>query len=65
MATVKWRLEATWIKSPSCDFGCPCDFWVPPTRHSGDGMFAMKVDQSSNCHKSLAHVAQTERGLTR
>lgn len=45
MATVKWRLEGKWIKNCNCAPGCPCDFWAPPTHHSCEGMFAMKVDK--------------------
>jgi hypothetical protein len=46
-ATVKWRLEGKWVKNCNCAPGCPCDFWAPPTHHSCQGMFCMKVDKGS------------------
>ena len=45
MATIKWRLKGTWLKNCSCNPGCPCDFWAPPTHHKCEGMLGMHVDE--------------------
>ncbi len=56
MASIKWRLEGKWIKNCSCDFGCPCDFWAPPSHHKCEGMFAMKVDNGYYDKTNMAGV---------
>src|SRR2546427_9189687 len=45
MATIKWRLKGKWLKNCSCNPGCPCDFWAPPTHHKCEGMLGMHVDE--------------------
>lgn len=39
----KWHMEGNWIKTCSCDPGCPCDFNSNPTHHYCEGLFAMEV----------------------
>jgi len=38
-----WRLKVQYNKNCSCDPGCPCDFWAPPTRHYCEGFNAMHI----------------------
>ena len=38
-----WRLKVQYNKTCSCDPGCPCDFWAPPTRHFCEGFNAMHI----------------------
>ena len=45
MAMIKWRPKGTWLKNCSCNPGCPCDFWAPPTHHKCEGMLGMHVDE--------------------
>lgn len=39
----KWHMEGNWLKSCSCDPGCPCDFNSEPTHHYCEGLFAMEI----------------------
>jgi hypothetical protein len=38
-----WKLKVQYTKNCSCDPGCPCDFWAPPTRHFCEGFNAMHI----------------------
>jgi hypothetical protein len=44
MAT-DWRLKGEWIKSCSCDYGCPCDFNARPTQGWCKGFMGMHVTE--------------------
>lgn len=39
----EWRMKGEYIKNCNCAFGCPCDFWAPPTHHKCEGMSAMRI----------------------
>jgi len=43
MPTTDWRLKGEWLKSCSCDYGCPCDFNARPTQGWCKGLLAMHV----------------------
>jgi len=38
-----WKFRAEYVKNCSCAFGCPCDFWAPPTLHKCEGMCAFNI----------------------
>ncbi len=38
-----WRMKGEYLKNCGCAFGCPCDFWAEPTRHSCDGISGMRI----------------------
>lgn len=40
-----WRMKGDYLKTCSCAFGCPCDFWVAPTHHLCEGLIGMKIGQ--------------------
>jgi hypothetical protein len=42
MAT-EWMMKGEYVKNCSCAYGCPCDFWAPPTHHYCQGMCAMRI----------------------
>jgi hypothetical protein len=44
MAT-DWRMKGQYLKNCSCDPGCPCDFWAPPTRGNCHGCNGMKITE--------------------
>lgn len=50
----EWHLEGNWLKTCSCDPGCPCDFNADPTHHYCEGMFAMEVTDGQYGDVSLA-----------
>ena len=29
--TPKWNFQADYLQACNCDYGCPCEFWAPPT----------------------------------
>jgi hypothetical protein len=43
MANTDWSLKGEWIKSCSCDYGCPCDFNAKPTQGWCKGLVAMRI----------------------
>ncbi|HKZ89692.1 MAG TPA: DUF1326 domain-containing protein [Thermoplasmata archaeon] len=43
MAGTKWNLEAEFIQSCNCDYGCPCNFNALPTRSNCEALIAYKV----------------------
>jgi hypothetical protein len=45
MSDIDWRLKGEWIKSCSCDYGCPCDFNARPTQGWCKGLVAMHVTE--------------------
>ncbi|HEU5017887.1 MAG TPA: DUF1326 domain-containing protein [Pseudolabrys sp.] len=45
MAGIDWRLKGEWLKSCSCDYGCPCDFNARPTQGWCKGLLAMNVSE--------------------
>lgn len=45
MPNTDWRLKGEWVKSCSCDYGCPCDFNARPTQGWCKGLVAMHVTQ--------------------
>ena len=45
MPNTDWRLKGEWLKSCSCDYGCPCDFNAPPTHGWCKGLLGMHVTQ--------------------
>lgn len=40
-----WRLKGEWLKSCTCNYGCPCDFNAPPTQGWCKGLLGMHVTQ--------------------
>jgi hypothetical protein len=46
MAT-DWQIEGPYVKSCSCDPGCPCDFNANPTHGSCEGIAAMHIDEGA------------------
>lgn len=40
-----WSMRGEYVKSCSCDAGCPCEFWSPPTRHWCRGMGCMRISE--------------------
>lgn len=45
MADPIWKMKGQWLKSCSCDYGCPCDFNAKPTNTVCEGMLGMKIDE--------------------
>jgi len=43
MAT-EWKMDGPYLKSCSCDPGCPCDFNQHPTQGHCEGIAVMKVE---------------------
>ena len=41
----KWYLEADYLQSCNCDYGCPCEFSAPPTMGFCHGMGAWKIER--------------------
>lgn len=41
-----WRLKGEWLKSCSCDYGCPCDFNARPTQGWCKGLLGMHVTKA-------------------
>jgi hypothetical protein len=39
----KWKMLGQYLKTCSCDPGCPCDFWADPTHHVCEGFNAMHI----------------------
>lgn len=39
-----WEMRGVYFKSCNCAYGCPCDFWAPPTNGLCEGMSGMLVD---------------------
>jgi len=44
---IEWMMRGEYVKNCSCQPGCPCDFWAPPTHHHCTGMFAMRIRQGN------------------
>ncbi len=36
-------MRGEYLKNCGCAFGCPCDFWAAPTRHTCDGISGMRI----------------------
>jgi hypothetical protein len=45
MPDTDWRLKGEWLKSCSCDYGCPCDFNARPTQGWCKGLLGMHVTE--------------------
>jgi hypothetical protein len=45
MPNTDWRLKGEWLKSCSCNYGCPCDFNAPPTQGWCKGLLGMHVTE--------------------
>ena len=41
----KWFLEADFLQSCNCDFGCPCEFSAPPTQGYCEGMVGYRINK--------------------
>jgi hypothetical protein len=45
MSAGTWRLKGEWLKSCSCDYGCPCDFNARPTQGWCKGLLGLHVTE--------------------
>ncbi|MCZ6658600.1 MAG: DUF1326 domain-containing protein [Gammaproteobacteria bacterium] len=45
MTDTPWRIEGKMLEYCSCDFGCPCESQVPPSRGHCDGVFGITIDK--------------------
>ncbi len=45
MTHIDWQLKGEWLKSCSCDYGCPCDFNARPTHGNCQGLLGMRIEQ--------------------
>ncbi len=52
-AKVKWSIEADYIQSCNCDYGCPCEFEAPPTQGHCDGIGAWRIKRGKYGSVSL------------
>ncbi|MEO5721889.1 MAG: DUF1326 domain-containing protein [Chthoniobacterales bacterium] len=41
----KWFLDADYLQSCNCDYGCPCEFSAPPTTGFCEGMGAWRIER--------------------
>jgi hypothetical protein len=46
MAT-KWSMQGTLLGACSCDWGCPCSFDAPPTRHFCEGGYVWHIEKGN------------------
>jgi hypothetical protein len=44
-AKVKWFLEADFLQSCNCDYGCPCEFSAPPTEGFCEGVVGYRINR--------------------
>src|SRR5438552_1336486 len=42
---VNWSLEADYLKSCNCNYGCPCEFEAPPTMGFCEGIGVWRITQ--------------------
>jgi hypothetical protein len=56
MAT-KWSMQGTLLGACSCDWGCPCSFDAPPTRHFCEGGYVWQIDKGNLGEVPLAGLA--------
>lgn len=40
----QWSIEADYIQSCNCDYGCPCEFEAPPTYGHCEGILAYRIN---------------------
>ncbi len=43
----QWRMEAEYIQSCNCDYGCPCNFNALPTNENCEALVAYKIKQGN------------------
>lgn len=45
MAYVDWIIKGTKVSSCNCNYGCPCEFYLPPTHGRCEGAEALSIDE--------------------
>ncbi len=45
MAYVDWMIKGNKVSSCNCNYGCPCEFYAPPTYGKCEGAEAMQIDE--------------------
>lgn len=43
----KWSMEADYLQTCNCDYGCPCEFEAPPTMGYCQGLGAYRIKKGS------------------
>ena len=45
MAYVDWMIKGSKISACNCDYGCPCQFYAPPTQETCEGVDVMEIEE--------------------
>jgi hypothetical protein len=53
MAAAKWSIEADYLQSCNCDYGCPCEFEAPPTMGFCEGAGIYRITRGKYGDVSL------------
>ena len=56
----KWNMEAEYIQSCNCDWGCPCNFDALPTHGSCEALVAYRVKKGKFGETKLDGVVFAE-----
>src|SRR5260370_18364047 len=60
----KWNMEAEYIQSCNCDWGCPCNFDALPTHGSSEALVAYRANREKFRDTKL-HARVFAEGLWR
>ncbi len=45
MAYVDWQIKGSKISACNCNYGCPCQFYAPPTYDKCEGLDVLEIDK--------------------
>ena len=45
MSYIDWMISGMSISNCNCDYGCPCQFYAPPTYEKCEGVDVLEIDK--------------------
>ena len=50
MTYVDWQIKGTKISACNCNYGCPCQFYAPPTYDKCEGLDVLDIEEIGRAH---------------